>query len=174
MKFKCRTCGEEKQKIKSEYIGSSISSFKYRDEHGYKWNGRDCPDCSLAKNKHRKSSYEKPLDPIHALGAAAEDFAKRHFESLGFSVRRGKGKGPDLFISAGTFKITCEVKRICKHNGSYRINSVKERRKKDDLIAMVFEDKFIHIEDMADHLLAVDKSGSRSVLKILREHEIVN
>lgn len=57
MKFKCKTCNIEKDRIKSEkYVSGSKKRYKYRDSEGNQWNGHVCPSCFIEK----LDSYKKP------------------------------------------------------------------------------------------------------------------
>lgn len=175
--FRCKACNQERPRIRAERkVGPRGSFHYYRDDMGRRWNGFVCPACHVVQTRIRSGhvSRDESKNEIVRKGRAAELLAKRYFEARGYSVILCDGKGPDLtlFDERGNRK-RCEVKSAnLHHNCSMRVCAVREKRKTDDLVAIVFPSGAVHVEPMSDHLQNCDKSGSRTVTSLWRQYAV--
>lgn len=88
------------------------------------------------------------------------------FENLGFKIiyfnDEDSANGQDMFVQKNNNKpLSVEIKTISyKQSGALQVDPVSEKRKKDDLIAIIIEN-YILIEPMEDHLKCCSDSGYR-------------
>lgn len=76
--------------------------------------------------------------------------------------------GADCFVQKGSNKpVSVEIKtaRQNKTTKAWKIDPVSEKRKNDDLIAVIVGN-YVLIEPMDQHLKLCDKSGTRSITKM--------
>lgn len=164
----CRDCNEIKIR---KYDGQDRRNRAIwrGEENRNMWHGSSCPKCSEIKRSRARGHLEIDdcKSPSIKEGRRCEILAKKYFESFGFKVELTKMHGPDLKLYLeSVFFAYCEVKKVVKniHKGVSRsfVNSVREKRKKDDLICYVFNDGF-YVTSMKNHLLKINKSGKRSI-----------
>lgn len=108
------------------------------------------------KNDKYEKSQKKARD---AVKSAADKFS-----NLGFQVatlRSVNRPGPDIEIFNSNGALRVEVKAAFKSRDTWRIG--RTSRKQDDLIAIVFPNGFVHVEDMRDHLKSCMKDGERII-----------
>lgn len=166
---KCKTCGAVKMKIRKSYG-------RFVDEAGKLWNGKACNDCKSAfATKCRRTAGVRAVDDLPyrsaVRGRASERLAAKHFEGQGYEVKLTSYLGPDLRLrKQGAAEITVEVKSVTKVGEyfSWAIAPVLPTRQQDDLIAMVFPDGTVIVEQMQQHLRQCNSSGGRTVTKIMK------
>ncbi len=90
------------------------------------------------------------------------------FENLGFSVihfnNYKNANGVDLWVQRpGHRPLSVEIKKVRKYiDGSSQVDAVSKPRRKDDIIAIIFNKKYVLIEPMKDHLRNCSKiKGTR-------------
>lgn len=167
----CKECAQEKTKIRSERYPNG--KYVYRDERGKRWNRRQCPKCVLVLSKKNYKRRNTLTDWKNKKGIAAEKQAAGHFILLGYDVLPVDCHGPDLVLTRGQERLTCEVKSVTKYdvNGKdfYFVSPVYRGRRVDDLMAMVFDDGFILVQPMKEHLAECSKTGRRNLTRFVRE-----
>lgn len=175
----CKGCGKSEELA---FVKEMLSKRKSRpdspgrtkvfiDVRGRKRRGLICPRCvDLRERKRRghKSLDECNYVPIKT-GVKSENTAKTIFESLGFSVERGYGRGPDLYCKIGTMQWTVEVKTASYAARSWRVGRVVPMRKNDDLVAMVLPNGRVYIDEMQCHLSKCMKGGPRTITDIVEK-----
>lgn len=173
----CRVCNIEKLRV----IDSSAKAFCsegyprkiYIDEKGKRWKGYMCNNCHCADtvNRSRNRGTRKPIDDVKncstATGRKSEVIVAEYFKKLGFTPKLTRGAGPDITLPDGT---TIEVKTAYKTGRSIVVGAVSERRKKDDILCIVYPDKSIFFDSMESHLKSCCKSGRRTLTSHAREH----
>jgi hypothetical protein len=171
----CKLCNKEHVKIRTK-ADPKANSYVYEDRSGKRWHGRICPICcpTVQMERNRRKGI-KPRDQIvdksNAKARWAERAAERHFTDQGYKVEITKGTGPDLTLFLDGKVLTCEVKLAIpksKHPDCFFVQAVAPKRRKDDLIAIVFSNGFIHVEPMKKHLRACPKCGLRAVTSLIR------
>lgn len=138
---------------------------------GRRWRDSICGDCILSTKRKSGNfdSRERSKNPAIMAFVASEKRAEQHFCSLGFSVKRTESTGPDLVCSLGSILLTVEVKRASYSSGSWRVARVRPLRKNDDLVAFVLPNNRVYIDSMKLHLQQCDKSGRKTITKIVEE-----
>lgn len=173
-KVKCTKCKALKSRIFSGLRpnGSRI----YKESSGLLWGGHTCNSCvrrehiektrSKGVHKHRKDS----TDPRHVRSYQSELIAAKFFKSMGYSVEQASCQGPDLTLTMGGIKLTCEVKYAGKQKdrNSWRVAPVFPNRRSDNLIAIVLPDDSVIVQPMSYHLACCSNCGSRSVTSIVK------
>lgn len=168
----CKQCKLLKNKIQSGKRPSG-NAYYYKDERGFFWDGRTCPDCRKIKNTQsdRAQGRHKSIDDVkeYRIMAArnSEHIARKYFERLGFEVEMTKIRGPDLICKKGNAVLNVEVKRMIDDGRikrkTYRITPVKRNRIKDDYVAIIFGENVHLVQPMKDHLAACSPSGCRRI-----------
>lgn len=176
--LKCKTCQREDsvefmcEEVIFRYQNPRCPTKKtvHMDKHGFLWRGGHCYKCISSKTRLKRGRIpvEKSRGPSLIKGNWAENKAKEYFEKLGFSVEKGHGRGPDLFLKLGFLEYTVEVKSTSESSGGYRISPVTKRCKKSDLIIWVYPDGKLYLDDMEMHLKKTHKHGSRNVTKLYK------
>lgn len=174
MKKACKKCGEHKTKI-CIYKNPKTRCYKYVDENGKFWNAATCPQCRMKDQTRRSRALGiKPRDeitePMNKKGRDAERLAADHFRAQGYVVELTTSMGPDLILTRGSERLTCEVKAAIEKSepGCFSVQPVSPNRKGDDLIAIVLPGDRVHVETMTSHLSQCSKSGLRAVTKLIR------
>lgn len=173
---KCRDCGLEKARNLDDVTTTGNKRFK--DENGRRWYRLRCPECTLLYNRKSKGKVARAevVEYKNRLGFESESVVKRFFESLGFEVTQSNSTGPDLTLLAGDRTMTCEVKTATSHfvDGKpyWFCSPVYPKRRRDDLMAIVFEESVINLETMAEHLAACTQSGRRQLTEMARNFQI--
>lgn len=74
--------------------------------------------------------------------------------------------GVDLYAikKDKVFSVEIKMASIIKNRNVLRIRKVEKNRKQDDLIAIVFPNKYVLLEPMKDHLRNCNKTGDRYLL----------
>lgn len=173
-KFECSGCGFSGIFTRVQRPESSSKLRFYLDHEGRLVYGKKCHACRLAYR--RKSRGQVPKFDLKncsvAKGASSEKIAAERFKKLGFSVLlNDRPRGPDLTCSIGKLRWTVEVKTavLSGNRSSYFVHGVHEKRRKDDLVALVLPSGRVHIDSMESHLKQCNSTGCRTITAIARE-----
>lgn len=181
-KMSCVKCGLVEEvsyvKVKINYRPKQHAGPTLRVIHenkiGFFWVNCICPNCRRKRFRELRGITKTVSDikePRMLRCFESEDVAAKFFESLGFSVRKGSGRGPDLFCTLGDWEYMVEVKLASQNTGSWRVGKVTKRTQRCDLVAFVLPNKRVYIDDMQMHLASkqVRKDGSRNITSIVKE-----
>lgn len=97
------------------------------------------------------------------------ELLEQKFLELGFKIvfwnEKANANGPDLVVQKGKKRpLTVELKKVrASGNGSFVVDPVLKSREKDDLIAIVLNEKMVLIEPMQDHLKCCSPKGTRAL-----------
>lgn len=171
---KCKDCGTEKTRIKSEL--TKYGYFSYREESGLLWSGISCRACANTYQVELGRKYghverKNLTDHANYTAIKSEAIAKSYFVNMGYLVKQTQCHGPDLVLTMNKTSITCEVKTATqrKQQGNFwYVSPVSEKRKSDDLIAIVVPNKTVVVHPMKYHLSCCSVSGQRTVTEIVR------
>ena len=111
-----------------------------------------------------QTSYGKERKARKAIATARQWFAKRGLTLL--PEKHCFSNGSDIVVVNGSDIWSVEVKPAQKADGYWRTNPVYEKRKSDDLVAIVFPCGYVLVEPMKDHLKSCNKSGQRKLNKM--------
>lgn len=172
----CTWCNKERQRIphSNTRVGKDQRShWKFVDENGEIWGTGKCPDCRKSDQTQRDRKrgikpYDECDDPRHKKGRLSERFVEKFYKNMGWNVEINKGNGgPDLICTKNGERILVEVKTILKQGptGKFVVTKVKPNRMKDDFVAMVWNNEYIIIEPMNQHLSKCAPTGDRSITK---------
>lgn len=143
----------------------------YKNAKGQLLYGNICRECYNIRNRKLRgtTSRDDSKKPYVVKAVNTEKLAAEKFKQLGFSVERTQFHGPDLVCTIGALTWTVEVKPVSLFARSWRVSSVKEKRKNDDLIALVLPNGRVYIDSMKHHLSKCGKMGTRSATAIVKE-----
>lgn len=183
----CRECGLDKTKIRSDR--KPDGRYIYVDEAGNRWRKGYCPECRSAESTTWNRLYgflPRKESPKHrtVVGFNSEKRVIDHISLYGIKVgdttllasdlkllHQSTSTGPDLVYSHPSFPngLSIEVKTVFKKKdkNSWYVAKVYPLRKKDDFVAIVFENKIV-FDNMGSHLLSVSKCGTRTVTHLYR------
>ena len=175
---KCRTCLAELEVYSDgkSKRGTELLKVIRSNKGSRRWDGNRCPACTDIYNTAKKrAAGSLPIDEVRnpkwVKARNSEKLVAAYLEGYGWSVALTTIRGPDLTASKGFLKCTMEVKSAFKAKaGDYwRVGYVDERRKNDDVVAIVFPGNVIYFTSMREHLSLCDKSGARNVTCLIRK-----
>ena len=162
----CKTCGTKETLFAKKIVYSKTGTrdgYKYANNSGQFWNGRECRNCTIRK---QALPYDFVKEKYIKRGRFCERLVYEYLKKTGHNVWLNPvSKGPDIVLFDDSTSI--EVKSVNQRkDGTYRVCGVKKRRKNDEIIVYVFTDNTAIFENMKEHLLRCDKYGSRSLTTI--------
>lgn len=169
----CQSCDNDILRINTGRTwGKQVRVFI--DATGRAWHGSVCPDCKTTQSKNRRRyrmNRDAVGDPGNTTkrGLECENLVANLLTSQGFTVKQTTKKGPDIVATLGDLTLTVEVKKAVKNtNGNYyRTHKVCDKRKSDDLVAIVMPNGAVYIEHMSDHLSKCNDDGRRTITHIV-------
>ena len=180
----CSACRVVKPRCRVPYFDQKTKKTRahYFDKSGKLWNGGDCPECRMRKQRLRKHKPKpkKDMDLIssqsHARGRQAEYLVAGWLMGLGKrSVKINDSmSGPDVTYEENGKTITVEVKRAVKYprrgHDYWLAEKVRENRKADDFLIFVGPNNEVCMSAMADHLKKCRKDGRRNYKSFKVKH----
>lgn len=173
---KCKKCEKQEPcEIVKTYVYKTATIHSYKNREGRIWNGHYCPDCNLDRIR-KKFGYTRREDsqaPIIKKAVEKEKYVAQWIkDNLRINAEIGRGTGPDVLAFAHNKTWKIEVKPANLNGARWRTNKVTDKRKSDDLVAIVLPNQSVYFDTMKHHLSKCVKDGSRSVGSIVRLHGV--